>query len=250
MISWHWLFCYGVPTNYSESATILSSISYGEYIVKIVGNKLIVAAYSDSALRVAANKLISLIKSIAQDGSLTIPSDTFISENIDKDLAALPSYDGGTFSAVYECGNGATEIIIKNTTSEEYDKYLDKLETHGYTAYTTNTIADNLFATYDSASYTVNAGFYKYENSSRIIIESLAEHVGLASDNVYTAVTTSQITMFGLEYKDSAGSQVGNGLSVLIRLTDGRFIIIDGGFTSNTNCANNLINAMKTQSAD
>lgn len=237
-------------TNYEESTSILSSISYGEYIVKIIGNKLIVAAYSDSALRIASNKLISMIKSIAKDGSLTMPSDTLLSENVDKDLAALPSYDGGTFSAVYECGNNATEIIIKNTTSEEYDKYLDKLEAHGYTAYTTNTIADNLFATYDSTSYTVNAGFYKYENSSRIIIEPLAEHVGLESDNVYTAVTTSQITMFGLEYKDSAGSPVSNGLSVLIRLTDGRFVIIDGGFSGNAEaCANNLINAMKTQSS-
>jgi beta-lactamase superfamily II metal-dependent hydrolase len=235
-------------TNYSESAAVLSSISYGEYMIKIIGNKLVVAAYTDSALRIAANKLINLIKSLSKDGSLTIPADTLVTDTVDKDLAALPSYDGGTFSATYDCGNGATEIIIKNTNSNEYQNYLAKLEANGYTAYTTSTMADNLFATYDSSKYTVNAGFYKYENSTRIIIESLAKHVGLESENVYTAVTTSQITMFGLEYTDSSGSTVSNGLSVLIRLTDGRFVIIDGGFNTAA-CATNLINAMKEQSA-
>ena len=52
--------------------------------------------------------------------------------------------------------------------------------------------------------------------------------------------------MLGLEY--SKGTEnVSNGLSVLIRLTDGRFIVIDGGF-NRTECADALIKAIKEQS--
>ncbi len=236
-------------TNYKASTDTLSNLTYGEYSVKVVGNKLVVAAYTDGALRVATNKLISLIKSIAVEGSLTIPADTEFYDVADKSLASLPSYDGGTFSATYESGNNATQIIIKNTTAEEYEKYLDKLAANGFTEYTSTAITDNLFATYTNSDYTINAGYYDYESSARIIIEDLAPPVGLEADNVYTEVTTSQITMFGLQYTDSAGSVKGNGLSVLMRLVDGRFVIIDGGFNT-TACMTNLLNAMKEQSKD
>ncbi len=236
-------------TDYEESKFIYSQITYGEYLVKIVGNKLVVAAYSESALRTATNKLIDLIKNTAQTGSLTITADTEIRDSVDAKLAALPAYEGGTFSATYPCSNKGIMVFVTDTNADEYRDYLRKLEASGYVEYTTNEIVDNLFATYTNSKYTVNAGYYDYESSARIIIEPLAKPVGLKSDNVYTAVTTSQITGIGLEYRNSDGSYTSNGLSILIRLTDGRFIIIDGGFNRSDN-ATNLINAMKNQSAE
>jgi len=235
-------------TNYEETKYVYSQIGYGDYLVKIVGNKLVVAAYSDSALRIATNKLIDLIKKTAQEGSLTITADTIISDTVDDKLAALPVYEGGTFSATYPCSNNGIMVYVTKTNADEYREYLDKLEDSGFVEYTTNEIVNNLFATYNNSKYTVNAGYYDYESAARIIIEPLAKPVGLKSDNVYTAVTTSQITGFGLEYQKSDGSYVSNGLSILIRLTDGRFVIIDGGFDRGE-CATNLINAMKEQSA-
>lgn len=235
-------------TDYAETAAVLSELSYGEYVVKVVGNKLVVAAYTDTALRAATNKLIKQIKELSTEGNLTIPADLLLAETVDKDLAALPSYDGGTFYATYSCGGEAMEIIVKNTNADEYQKYLKKLEENGYTQYTTNTIKDNHFATYNNKNYTISAGFYKYENAARIIIEDLAPAVGLESDNKYTAVTTSQITMIGTAYTTSSGDYNGNGLSMLIRLTDGRFIVVDGGHNKAENSAN-LLKAMKEQSS-
>jgi beta-lactamase superfamily II metal-dependent hydrolase len=234
-------------TNYEESAYVYSQINYGDYLVKIVGNKLVVAAYSESALRIAANKLINLIKSTAQTGSLTITADTVIGDNVDTKLSALPIYEGGTFSATYPCSNKGIMVLVTDTDADEYRSYLEKLEESGFVEYTTNEIVDNLFATYTNNKYTINAGYYDYESSARIIIEPLAKPVGLKSDNVYTAVTTSQITGIGLEYKKSDGSYASNGLSILIRLTDGRFVIVDGGF-NRSDSASLLLKAMKEQS--
>ena len=161
---------------------------------------------------------------------------------------------GGTFYSYYNAGErlegmNCDEIIIKNTTAEEFEVYKKKVVTDGYTLYTENTIADNHFATFTNSAYTVNAGFYKYDNTVRLLIEPLAPAVGLESDNKYKTVTTSQITMLGLEYKKSATEYASNGQSFLIRLADGRFIVVDGGFGTASGI-NNFVNTLKEQSKE
>lgn len=232
-------------TDYSESKEVLASLSYGEYAVKVVGSKLVVAAYSDAAITEAAGKLEELIGTLASDGNLTIPGDTCITGTTSEILSALPSYEGGTFSSITDSSHNGDMLIIKKTTAEECAGYVAKLEQSGFDVYTTHSITENDFTTLTNDSYTVSVGYYDYESSARIIIEPLAEAVGLKEDNVYTEVTTSQITMLGLEYDQSIG------LSLLIRLTDGRFIVIDGGFTSRyKQDAQLLVNALKEQSKD
>ena len=49
-------------TGYSESIEALAQISYGEYLVKVVGNKLVIAAYSYTALYEACRQVKKLIK--------------------------------------------------------------------------------------------------------------------------------------------------------------------------------------------
>ena len=234
-------------TDYSESQEVYANLTYGQYMVKVVGNKLVVAGYSDTAVYEAARQAKKVIEQNASEGNLVIPADTMITGVVDTMLDQLPGYEGGNFDSTYACGVGGTLLLIKNTNMDAYKAYLTKLAGAGFTQYTTNELQGNAFATYTNAKYTVNLGFYKYENSARIIIEPLAKPVGLKEDNVYTKVTTSQITMLGLE---AAVNGEGNGLSMIIRLTDGRFIIIDGGFSNNATDANLIIKQLKEQSKD
>ncbi len=214
-------------TDYEETQSALAEIPYGDYIVKVIGKKLVVAGYTDEAVARACLKVKTLLSDNYVDGNLIIPADTLITDTYDKMLGALPAYENGTFSAALNSGNDGAQVIIAETTQEGYAAYVKKLESIGYTTYTTNTITENSFTTLTNADYTINVGYYDYEKSTRIIIEPLVDPIGLKEDNVYTAVTTSQITMLGLEYNDDSNI----GLSMLIRLTDGRFIVIDGGYT-------------------
>ena len=236
-------------TEYSESKEVLADISYGEYLVKVVGKKLVIAAYSDAAMYEACRQVKKLIQERAAEGELTIPADTMFAGVTDADLNVIPSYQNGTFISTYECGGDATLLLIDDTTVDAYNTYLTKLESAGWVKYTTNEINGNYFATFNTADYTLNLGFYDYEDAARIIIEPLAKPVGLKEDNVYEKVTTTQITMLGLDYFASTGSHYNNGLSMLIRLADGRFIVIDGG-GNNTQHTNILLNALKDQSKD
>ena len=238
-------------TDYPETQQVIATLSYGEWAVRAVGNKIVIFGFDTAALgnAVAAFK-VALKQGVSEDGkSITLDAAAIEKTgNANKQLSALPKFDGGTYGAYYEGGNDCDEIIIRDATPELYNAYLKKLESAGYTKYTDHQITDNLFATYTSDKYTVTAGYYDYETSVRLIIEPLAPAVGLEEENVYAVVTTPQMTLLGQEYT-TAGVTHANGQCVLIRLSDGRFIIIDGGH-SRAEVASNLLSAMKEQSAE
>jgi Predicted hydrolase (metallo-beta-lactamase superfamily) len=242
-------------TDYAESAEVLSTLNYGEYAVKAVGNKIVVAGYTDTAISRAGNIIIDTIIQAGIAGGKTtveIPRDISYSGKANADLAEIPVMEGDSLSATYyNPGDSCSEMIIGNTSREDYDRYLQKIESLGFTKAYSNDITENSFATFYNDKYTLNVGFYKYNLQTRIILEKYSEPVLklLTDENKTNVVTTSQISMLGLEYKKSDGTYAGNGLSILIRLTDGRFIVVDGGFNRAAQ-ANLLVDTMKDQSKD
>jgi len=239
-------------TDFPETQQVIDSLTYGEWAVRLVGNKIVVFGFDNNGLSKAVNELLLLLKKgVSEDGkSITLQTaDLNLQGTSSKQLSALPGYEGGSFYSYYAAGLSCDEIIIRDTNADEYQAYLKKLESSGFTCYTTNEIAGNHFATYTNDKYTITAGYYNYETSARLLIEPLAPAVGLKSENVYTPVTTSQITMLGLEYKKSDGGYASNGLSVLIRLVDGSFIIVDGGFNT-ASSAKALLEELRAQSAE
>ncbi len=246
------------PTNYDETAQVIAECnSYNAYSIKVVNNKIVVIAYNGNGYTAASEALIELMKSGYDEATKTISlkasvlNRTVTSEG---QLSALPFFDGGVFGAYYDAGErvvgeSCDEIIIKEVTPELYGAYLKKLESAGYKQYVTNEAAGNKFATYNNDKYTITAGYYDYEKSARLLIEPLAPAVGLKEENKYTKITESQITMMGLAHDPGWGSGVqNNGLCIVIRLEDGRFVIIDGGFASNSNY-HALVNLIKEQSS-
>jgi len=237
-------------TNYPETQQVAQSIGYGDYAIRAIGNKIVIFAYHTKVLQVAVTRFNQMLaSSVSADGkSITLSGESLmLTEATSTKLSALPTFDGGNFYAYYEAGFDCDELIIRDTTPDMFEAYLKKLDTSGFRQYTTHEMADNLFATYTNDKYTVTVGYYDYESSVRLLIEPLAPAVGLESENVYTPITTSQITMFGAAYT-SGTAAANNGLSVLIRLTDGRFVIVDGGHNY-AGCARSLLTALEEQSA-
>ena len=247
-------------TKHGQVTSVAKDLSYGEYAIKAVGNKIVIMGYSDAAIEAAVKDFTVIVETYTnkQNGtsSLSIPSEALniVDECGDaKALNAVPVFFDATFSATSTSDKACDQIILEDATEEEYLAYLTTLEGAGYQKYTDNNINGNLFATYYSADYTVNIGYYKPYEECRIIVEPFDEKtlIGLESDNNRPTVTTSQVTMFGCEFKASDGSYKGNGLSLLYRLSDGSFVIVDGGHDTNSSYwASNLISAIKTQAKD
>jgi hypothetical protein len=119
-------------------------------------------------------------------------------------------------------------ISIMNTNASEYNAYLNKIATEGFTPYTDNTIGENLFATYKNENYILTAMYFARLNETRVTLEKTGNYSlpALEEENVYTPTDAEcSITQIGLE--ESTGVQ--NGMSYVFKLADGSFLIIDGG---------------------
>ena len=223
--------------SYAETAEVASTLHYGDWALKRIGNKIVVLGYTQKSLDKAAQALISAIGASAEKTgevySVTLPLETLDQTGTyDATLSAIPVCEGTGAVTYYDAGDGCDELILAGATHEIYDAYIGKLKTNGFTEYTSHTMADNVFTTCYSDRYTLNVGYYGYESGIRIIIEPFSEKtlIGLESDNKYEVVTTSTLTMLGLAFEDTSGTIKNNGLAIIIRLTNGRFVVVDGGF--------------------
>lgn len=242
-------------TGYPETAEAIKDLAYGEYTIKAIGNKIVVFSYTDSGYTKAMNTLTSLIRSSVTDAdggkkSLTIAVDELnIVKQSEAMTSSLPRYEGGEFSSVTDMGDGTYGVIIKNTNAEEYSAYLTKLANAGYQTWSTNEIVGNKFAVLYTDKYTVNAGYYSTKEV-RVIIEPFEEDTLPTKKSDAAPVTTSQISMIGVEGIYNGDYQQ-NGMCIIYRLSDGSFVIVDGGHHGNSGIyANNIIKALREQSKD
>ena len=246
-------------TKYPQLDEAIVGLKYGDYAVKQVGNKIVVFGFTPEAMDHAADLFIEIVKSCATtDGAVNvnIPFESLNVADTHEEVAKLsyfPVYDGASYYCTSDSDISGTQLVLSDADLEGYNAYLAELEKMGFTTYTTNNISGNLFATLYNSEYTLNIGYYEKLEQCRIIMEPFTAKtlIGLESDNNRPTVTTSQVTMIGCEYQASDGSYKGNGLSLLFRLSDGSFVVVDGGHTTKSAIfADNLIKAIKEQAKD
>lgn len=144
-----------------------------------------------------------------------------------KDLGSLPAYTYNDGHVSYNKMNpgryGQVNHVFSNTDAASFINYLNSLENDGWVQYSNNIIeGTNLFATYTKGEGSVYC-YYISAKSRAYIIESPDQNMeARESDNQYQKICDPILTQ--LKLPDEA-----YGMGYLIRLGDGRFIVIDGG---------------------
>ena len=111
-------------TDYPETAVVRDSITYGQYAVRGVGNKIVIFSYTDNGYTRAFTEFQSILKNNTvknDDGSYTlvIPADSLnILGTSEKMTATLPVFKSGKLSSITDMGDGCYGVIIKETTEE------------------------------------------------------------------------------------------------------------------------------------
>ena len=176
--------------------------------------------------------------------------------------ADIPKLEGAT---LYD-GNfdSAVTYVLDNTTKAVLDTYREKLVAAGFELKEQRQ-TEYQFSKFDTANYkndnTMYNDFYLYTNDQymvyayytegakaiRVVVDNLDAYdayMEAHDEETYTKVTTPMFAILDIGGKDitlksgaNAGktvSGVTNGMCLVFRLSDGRFIVVDGGFWNQT----------------
>lgn len=110
------------------------------------------------------------------------------------------------------------ELRYSSVTKEDYLAYCARLEALGYTKYTAHTLANNAFATYTGYGKSIYVSYFDATDRLQIVHGDKG-YLPAISAPAYEAVVTPTVTQLA----DSVG------MSYLIQLADGSFVMVDGG---------------------
>ncbi|MGM9682717.1 MAG: ComEC/Rec2 family competence protein [Eubacteriales bacterium] len=243
-------------TGYDESIQVYAELTdYSQCLIRMAGNKLVIASYDSSALNDAVIRLKLEFSHVKQGNDIILAEDYSVSFSSDKTLseAKLPILADAKPQIIDE-GDSCLEFVFSKLSEDTFLTYLNTLSSGGYSLYTENSIEENIFKTYTNSTSVVNIGFIPKMSRMYLTVEPLAMTALplLESDNSYTAVTTTLFSQIGLysggtnTEKDTADV---NGMCYVMRLEDGSFIIIDGGHGESDD-AERIFNTMRKQAPD
>lgn len=231
-------------TKYAESVSVYATLGYGEARACVEGNKIILAAFDTKGLE----KAIELFKYEINDckdeaGGLRILNNWSESVITNETVAALPVLSGAVPSAITDSGDGSYTVSFKSLDRSTFESYIAGLKANGFELYTENSIENNNFYTYFKGEQEIYAIYLENTKTAKIMIapKSITDTSILKPDASYVKgdreITFTQLGLtYAADHEKDAGTKhpdadyYTSGMSYVIRLDDGSFIIIDGGY--------------------
>lgn len=130
-----------------------------------------------------------------------------------------------------DLGRGSRLKYRRGVSREEFEAFVADLKKSGaYKTYQENAIGENLYTTLLSDEGMLHLTYTASEQCVRIISDTM-EYFALPEDTAgdYKKVTDTTFCVMSLDYSHREVTD-GNGMSYVIILEDGRFVIMDGGY--------------------
>lgn len=219
-------------TSRPETAAVMENLPYGEYAIRIVSDKIVIAAWDDATLQEACEGFAAMVQDSAKEGSFTLAPD-YTAHGIGYELLrTLPRYGTGLREVQFvDLEDDCYMLYAARSSVEEFEAYAAAMEDAGYTQFSNRQMGDNLSAIYTSEDKIIHAFYTAATREARVAIED-AYDMTIFTEQPYEKICEPAVSLIGLEnYGKDAETGVYNqiGLSMVFRLEDGRFIVVDGG---------------------
>lgn len=232
---------------FPELETLKADVAFGECAIKVTENRIWLLGHMGETISDAAGLLVKLISDCSEvsNGVCTVAIPNDLSEFDDSYLSDYPEFSAGSFKEGLVLTDNELQLIYNSVTTADYEAYLNTLKADGYvSAREEHTIGNNRFMTLVAENRgQVHVAFYpntKGTGELHLFLASWGEFVTLPND-VYdsaTKVTETTFHVMSLDYNTGAYAvnkpiTDGSGMSYVMTLEDGRFLIFDGGYTAN-----------------
>jgi hypothetical protein len=157
-------------------------------------------------------------------------------------LGDFPHYDKGTYQAAYEYDDNSVQTRYLNVDPSTLDHYIASLEAAGFSLKQDNTNngqTGNRFVTCVGERGMIHLSYLAHNRSLNVHSNPLSNVIYFEQDHSFPNILEhSTLAVMTLDYSKHA--PVGNcdprlnpgGLCYIITLSDGRFIVLDGGCSS------------------
>ena len=218
-------------TDDEDARAFYSEIGYGDAGIKIVGKKIIVSAYTYESYDKIITKIGELLESKLADGQIKINSDELsMIMTVNKVLNTFPTIDGCSRLTYADCGLNQSLVIVEDASPEKFKEYIKKYE-KDYTLVASVEDVGNFFNTYTKDKDLYNVSYSKGDDCIRVIINKNTKPTKYLTKTEVKTVTKPLVNMIGLAWGDAEyAKDFQLGLSMVFRLGDGTFMVVDGGF--------------------
>lgn len=218
-------------TSYPESNSTRFALQINQYGVCLKDAKIVLTGHHDKTIEMAVEKFIEFLdtQTTASNGNVIGYFPLNGAYSYSEWLGNIPDFARGTYQGVYESGENNLQILYRNVQESYLDEYVGAVCSYGYEVKEDNVIGENRSITLVGEQGLVHVGYFKYNNSVSIITDPLTQTVYKDSEPAYTKVTENTLAVSTLLYTHREVTD-GNGMSYVITLEDGRYIIIDGGY--------------------
>lgn len=236
---------------YPECQEVYETLRYNEAKICVVGNKLVVAGYDSKLISEALTELLEKLEDQADaNGNISLDGTFVIEKSFADPLFAVPVFEGQNPTFV-ETGDDCYMVNFGGVSKDKFEEYCDSMTDNGLTLYAEKTLEGNIYKTYFNDKYVVTTIYTKYNDMCKVLAEPLSGTAlpTKAEDNTYTPVDgcDTTITQVGL-LSDDLGETY-NGMCYIVRLADGSFIVVDGGFAVE-GYEDRIYNVLKKQAPD
>ena len=210
---------------------------YNEYAIATKDGKIYLYSCNSSGYALAVERLIKIMRDVSDyknSRALFYPAELTVFGEIDAGVPAMPQIAGGE---VYDVALSGSYTVALNGEKQTFLDYAETVAAQGYTLaderskevkYMNDTATyTNLFRTYVNDEYMIYMYFMDHDNRIRIVGSNISEYNELKDCTATDGGVESKFTMLNIGKENESPSA--SGMAFAIRLSDGRFIVIDGG---------------------
>ena len=139
------------------------------------------------------------------------------------------NFTKGTYITTSLCGNQCSQECYSNVSKIDAEEYIAMLLQNRYTQTEIYAPNGNIFSTLFNGKELIHVSYINYNNSLKTLSDPLAESIYKVEEPSYTKISDTSLAIIPLDYSHREIRDA-HGMSYVITLEDGRFIVIDGGY--------------------
>lgn len=238
-----------------EDKQAYADLGYGESKVCVIGNKAVVCGFDNESLKAAVETLLLSAKECKdENGGLRVERTLLKTQTVISAVSELPVLENAVPESITNTGEGCYMLTFKNVEKTDADAYREALVAKGYSLCAPNVIENNEFYTYTDQTRALTVMYLANTKTAKVLIEPIANvDLSILKQNEGYVKGNEEITFtqLGVAYADEASGNIAeyytSGMSYVMKLDDGSFIVIDGGYDKQGD-ADRLYELMKKQS--